>query len=683
MSALRRPRFTWRWPSPPIAVQIVALLLAGLVAAQTATLVLTVLLPPAPAAQHSLADIAAGLRGAEIDSDEARPLVRTMDTQPPSFQSPGWVASERSSADLARLLNVDPRDVRLLFYAPPPFAGTESRRTPSRPSPLALLLTSNAYAQTPPPGGFGGPVGAPMGGMDGRGGMGTPGGPMPSGGTWTGGGPGPRPGAPNFPAGGFPGGARPGGPMPEGVHQRRPSPPQGFGRPGPFPGGARSVPHLAFAGQPGPRLNDPLFTAPFRSTVVVTSERIERPEPAAPPAPPSNDAPRELTTDAVATPAPMTRSAPVTEPLSALLPAVARPRSTVARIDPDAGGRSLAAPVARNLFGLSPAPFIEGDFVAALRVGPDRWVTLRPKPEGFPNSWQRRVLMWFALSLAVVAPLGCLFARRLAAPLAGFAAAAERLGRDPSSPVMVGDGPAEVGRAARAFNAMQARLTRYINDRTAMIGAISHDLRTPLARMRFRLERASPALRREIGQDIDQMEAMISSVLAFMRDNAEAGPRHRADLRSILECVVDDAEVTGADVRLEPGEAAEVEVDVLGLQRVFANLIDNAVKYGDSAQVRLRVEGDETIVEVHDHGPGLEPDDLERVFTPFYRGPAARTSSKQGVGLGLATSRSIVRAHGGDIRLQLPGEGLLVQVRLPLARVTPAGRSQPALQAAE
>lgn len=682
MSALRLPRFRlpWPWPSPPIAVQIVALLLAGLVAAQTATLVLTVLLPPAPAAQYSLADIAAGLRGADIGGDEARPLVRTVDTQPPSFQSPGWVASERSGADLARLLNVDRRDVRLLFYAPPPFAGTESRRMASRPSPLALLFTSYAYAQTPPPGGFGGPVGAPMSGMDGRG---MPGGSMPSDGTWTGGASGARPGAPGFPAGGFPSGSRASRPMREGVHQRREFQPQGAARPGPLPGGDRPVPRLPFAGQPGPRLNDPLFAAPFQTTVVMTSERVERQEPIVPPLPPPSAAPRELTTDAVATPAPMARSAPATEPLRAR-PPVARPPRTIASADADAGGRPLAAPVARNLFGLAPAPFIEGDFVAALRVGPDRWVTLRPKPEGFPNSWQRRVLMWFALSLAVVAPLGYLFARRLAAPLAGFAAAAERLGRDPSSPVMVSDGPAEVGRAARAFNAMQARLTRYINDRTAMIGAISHDLRTPLARMRFRLERASPALRREIGQDIDQMEAMISSVLAFMRDNAEAGSRHRADLRSILECVVDDAEVTGADVRLEPGEAAEVEVDVLGLQRVFANLIDNAVKYGDSAQVRLRVEGDETVVEVRDRGPGLAPDDLERVFTPFYRGPAARTSSKQGVGLGLATSRSIVRAHGGDIRLQSPGEGLLVQVRLPVARrVAPAERLEPVLQAAE
>jgi len=155
-------------------------------------------------------------------------------------------------------------------------------------------------------------------------------------------------------------------------------------------------------------------------------------------------------------------------------------------------------------------------------------------------------------------------------------------------------------------------------------------------------------------------------VLAFMREDAEAGARQRVDLRSLLECVIDEAEVTGADAALAPGEPAEVEVSVLGLQRVFANLVDNAVKYGDSARVSLHVEGDETVVEIRDRGPGLAPDELERVFTPFYRGVEARTSSKQGVGLGLSSARSIIRAHGGDIRLALPGEGLLVQVRLPL-----------------
>jgi signal transduction histidine kinase len=453
-------------------------------------------------------------------------------------------------------------------------------------------------------------------------------------------------------------------------------------------GGQRTFSYASSAADAG-RSVDPLFAAPFRSRTVTLPDSLRGPAPPAPPLDPVADAAaREPTLKRPPPPQPLARAAPVTEPVQAAphvaLPA---PEPTAPRPAPApeaTTGRPLAAPMTRNLFGLAPPPFIEGEFVAALRIGPDQWVTLRPQPEAFPNSWQRRVLMWFALSLAVVAPLGWIFARRLAAPLAGFAAAAEQLGRDPASPngVIVADGPAEIGRAARAFNAMQGRLSRYITDRTAMIGAISHDLRTPLARLRFRLERASPSLRREIAQDLDQMEAMITSVLAFMREDAEAGARQRVDLRSLLECVIDEAEVTGADAALEPGEPAEVEVSVLGLQRVFANLVDNAVKYGDSARVTLRVEGDETVVEIRDRGPGLEPDELERVFTPFYRGVEARTSSKQGVGLGLSSARSIVRAHGGDIRLALPGEGLLVQVRLPLVEAAEA-RAPVRLQAAE
>ncbi|KQZ06102.1 histidine kinase [Caulobacter sp. Root1455] len=661
-----------RWPSPPIALQILALLIAGLVVAQTVTLGLTVLLPPAPAMHHSLADIAAGLRGAMPDNDGDRPLVRTVETQPPSLQSPGWVASEAAGADLARLLNAPREDVRLLFYAPPPFAGTESRR-PS-PPPLALLLTSYAEAQTLPPGPGPGGVGGVrvVGGSTGP--MSAPAGvPMGQGGVLI---------RQDFP--GSPPGAATRGIGGQRVFRSGGVGPQGGG----MVGAQRTFAYQSPAARPD-RAVDPLFAAPFRSRVMTLPDSLRGVTPPAAPLDPVADAAaREPTLRPPPPPQPLARAVPVTESVQAAPPvAPPAPRPTPPRPEAEAPtGLPLAAPETRSLFGLAPPPFIEGDFVAALRVGPNRWATLRPRPEAFPNSWQRRVLMWFALSLAVVAPLGWIFARRLAAPLAGFAAAAEQLGRDPASPggfgVIVADGPAEIGRAARAFNAMQSRLSRYITDRTAMIGAISHDLRTPLARLRFRLERAPPALRREIGQDLDQMEAMITSVLAFMREDAEAGARQRVDLRSLLECVIDEAEVTGAEVVLEPGEPAEVEVSVLGLQRVFANLVDNAVKYGDSARVTLRVEGDETVVEIRDRGPGLAPDELERVFTPFYRGVEARTSSKQGVGLGLSSARSIVRAHGGDIRLMLPGEGLLVQVRLPLVGAVQA-RPPVRLQAAE
>lgn len=172
-------------------------------------------------------------------------------------------------------------------------------------------------------------------------------------------------------------------------------------------------------------------------------------------------------------------------------------------------------PAARGLFGLAPAPFVEGDFIAA-REG--CWMVLQPVPESFPNAWQRRVLLWFLIAAAIVVPVGWLFSRRLVRPIAGSARAADQLGRDPVAPVLALDGPAEIGRAAQAFNRMQARLRSFVDDRTVMIGAISHDLRTPLTRLRFRIEDAPDDIRAGMLDDVQEMEQMIGSVLSFIRD---------------------------------------------------------------------------------------------------------------------------------------------------------------------
>jgi signal transduction histidine kinase len=322
--------------------------------------------------------------------------------------------------------------------------------------------------------------------------------------------------------------------------------------------------------------------------------------------------------------------------------------------------------VRRGLFDTRAPGHVEGDFIAAQRVASNQWVVVRPKSEGFPNVWQARVMLWFLIALGLVVPLGWLFARWITVPLRSFADAADRLGRDPTASVMVGEGGAEIGRVGRAFNMMQDRLRRYVDDRTAMIGAISHDLRTPLARMRFRTERTPDDVRPAFERDIEQMNAMIDSVLVFMRERTDVAARQRVDLRSVLEVAVDDALEAGGDVELEPGDAAETEIDLLSIQRVFANLLDNALKYGDRAIVRLRLEGPEAVVQVIDFGPGLPPEELDKVFRPFYRTSQARAGEAQGVGLGLATVRSIVRAHGGDIRLS-SNNGLIAEVRLPTA----------------
>jgi signal transduction histidine kinase len=312
-----------------------------------------------------------------------------------------------------------------------------------------------------------------------------------------------------------------------------------------------------------------------------------------------------------------------------------------------------------------PDRLVLGDFIAAVQRPAGDWTLVSPSPEGFPNDWEARVLLWFGLSLLLVLPPGYLFARRITAPLRGFAAAAERFGKDPNAPALAPGGPAEVGAAARAFNEMQIRLKRYVQDRTAMVGAISHDLRTPLARVRFRMERAPPELRAAVAADLVQMEEMISAVLSFIREGAAPGARERLDLLSVLECAVDDAVASGGDAAIVAHAHPVVDGDASALQRLFANLIDNAIRYGKAARVSLRAANGAAVVEVADDGPGLPPEDLARVFEPFYRAERARTLNGGGIGLGLAIARSIAREHGGDVRLVNAGRGLVAVVDLP------------------
>ena len=155
-------------------------------------------------------------------------------------------------------------------------------------------------------------------------------------------------------------------------------------------------------------------------------------------------------------------------------------------------------------------------------------------------------------------------------------------------------------------------------------------------------------------------------LLHFIRDASEPGIRERLDLRTIVEDVVEDAVFIGGNVTLADCSDVPVEVDPLSIRRLFGNLLENAVKYGGRAEVRLLTDGQDAIAEVRDDGPGLPEEELERVFQPFYRSPAARASKTEGSGLGLAICRSIARAHGGDVQLRNGEHGLVAQVRLPL-----------------
>jgi signal transduction histidine kinase len=309
--------------------------------------------------------------------------------------------------------------------------------------------------------------------------------------------------------------------------------------------------------------------------------------------------------------------------------------------------------------------------VAPFQVGvqrPDgRWIVVEPKPALALTDWQQRVAITFLVLALGMTPVAYLFARRASAPIRLFADAAERLGRDPGAPALSLKGSAEIDVAVQAINEMQQRIRSYVDDQTAMVAAIAHDLRTPLTRMRFRIESLPEDQRAKMAADMDQMETMITAALTFARDATQPAERRRLELSSLLESLCDEMSETGADTEMLSREKVVLEGDPMALRRLFANLLDNAVKFGGHARARVFRQDQNAVVEIDDDGPGIPPADRERVFEPFYRREPSRSRVTGGTGLGLAIVRSIARGHGGDVALlNRRGGGLTARVLLPL-----------------
>ena len=308
-----------------------------------------------------------------------------------------------------------------------------------------------------------------------------------------------------------------------------------------------------------------------------------------------------------------------------------------------------------------------GGFVAAVRRGDGKWLTVQPQPQ-LIDPWQLRFLLALAASALAVSPLAWWFARRIAAPISAFAIAAERLGRDPDAPPLAVRGSSEVKAAASAFNLMQERLKRYVSYRTTMVGAIAHDLRTPLTRLRFRIEAVPDDLRAKLATDIDEMEAMVASTLAFVQDATRPVERTKLEVSSLVETVMDEAAETGADAAVERAERAVIDGDPVALKRLVTNLVDNALKFGSAARGRVFRDAGMAVVEVDDNGPGVPESEIERAFEPFQRLESSRSRETGGAGLGLAVVRAIARGHGGEVTLHnRTSGGLTARVTLPLA----------------
>jgi signal transduction histidine kinase len=277
------------------------------------------------------------------------------------------------------------------------------------------------------------------------------------------------------------------------------------------------------------------------------------------------------------------------------------------------------------------------------------------------------LLLSLGVLLAVVIAVTLLAVRWVTKPLDTLAAAAQSLGEDINRPPLDERGPLEVGRAARAFNAMQQKLSKFISDRTRIFAAMSHDLKTPITRLRLRAEMLDDAdLRAKFVKDLEEMEAMVGSALDFMRGVDQKSPAQPVDVMALLESLQADAREIGSDVAIEGAVEAPYRGHAQTLKRCVGNLIDNAVKYGKRATLVVADTPAELTITARDAGPGIPEAELERVFEPFYRLDASRNRATGGSGLGLTIARNIARAHGGEVVLRnRAGGGLEAVLTLP------------------
>jgi two-component system, OmpR family, sensor kinase len=314
-----------------------------------------------------------------------------------------------------------------------------------------------------------------------------------------------------------------------------------------------------------------------------------------------------------------------------------------------------------------PEAALQGHFRVAVRQA-DNWLLVEPADRQLFATRERQFLLLFLLSAFAMLPIAWVFARRLAEPFEQFADAAEALGRDPRATPAQVRGPAEVERASDAFRQMQQRLQAYVTDRTQMLGAIAHDLRTPLTRLAFRLETLDEADRARLQGDVAEMESMVQSTLGLARADSQPVQRQRLELGSLVEKAAEDLAVTGRAVTAEALDTLVVDGDPVGLRRLVTNLLDNGEAYGRRAHARVWRDGAMAVIDVDDEGPGLPPGEEERVFEPFYRLERSRSRETGGTGLGLSVARSIARLHGGDVVLSnRAGKGLRARVTIPIA----------------
>jgi signal transduction histidine kinase len=340
------------------------------------------------------------------------------------------------------------------------------------------------------------------------------------------------------------------------------------------------------------------------------------------------------------------------------------------RVGRQAQGFPPGMPMMRHPRFGAETPMVQSDsmfFVVQVTLRDGTVVTfdsfLSPDAAGLPL----RLALTLLVLLASVIALSLVAVRWATGPLTTLATAAEQLGENINRPPLAESGPLEAQRAARAFNTMQARLSRFISDRTRILTAMSHDLKTPITRLRLRTEMLEDeALRGKFAKDLAEMESMVAETLEFMRDTSASEAPQPVDLMALLESLQNDFRDMGNKVEIEGRLQHHLTGRPLALRRCLTNLVDNAIRYGKHATLQAGEDAGRVTIRVLDQGPGIPERELEHAFEPFFRGESSRSRETGGTGLGLGIARNIARGHGGDLQLKnRPGGGLEAILTLP------------------
>lgn len=304
---------------------------------------------------------------------------------------------------------------------------------------------------------------------------------------------------------------------------------------------------------------------------------------------------------------------------------------------------------------------------ASVRLKDGNWLNFAAVVPADGTLWSIRTVLSMTLMALGVIMISLWVIRRVTRPLLVFTAASKRLGKDVNAPPLVVGGPTELQEATLAFNEMQKRLKQLIENRTQMLAAISHDLRTPITLLRLRTESIEDGEEKEkMKMTLAEMEAMISSTLSFAREDAENEDLERVNLTALVASVCDDLSDAGYQIEFTETEEIILECRPRSLRRALSNLIENAHKYGERVVVEITKQDTTIEIAVTDNGPGIPEEELEKVFLPFYRVDSARGQDTGGIGLGLSVVQAVVDKHGGEIKLEnQPGGGLKARIILP------------------